>query len=58
MCVYVLSVAEYTLLPKVSDFHKNCSLVQQSVVKFDRSNKFDLCYYGTNEFKCNFEKGK
>ena len=28
--------------PKVSDFQKNCS----SRMKFDRSNKFDLCYYG------------
>ena len=25
---------------------KNCSLLQHSVMKFDRSNKFDLCYYG------------
>ena len=32
--------------PKVSDCQKNCSQLQHSVMKFDRSNKLDLCYYG------------
>ena len=31
---------------KVSDCQKNCSKLQHSVLKFDRSNKFDLCYFG------------
>ena len=32
--------------PKVSDCQKNSSLLQHSVMKLDRSNKFNLCYYG------------
>ena len=31
------------LLPKESDYQKTCSILW---MKFDRSNKFDLCYYG------------
>ena len=30
----------------MSDYQKNCSKLKHSVMKFDRSNKFDLCYYG------------
>ena len=31
---------------KVLYCQKNYSKLQHSVMKFDRSNKFDLCYYG------------
>ena len=34
------------LPPKVSDCQKNCRYLQHSLMKFDRSNKLDLCYYG------------
>ena len=34
------------LLPKVSDFQKNCIKLQHSVMKFDRSNKFDFVIMG------------
>ena len=35
--------------PKCVRLSENCSNLQHSVMKFDRSNKFDLCYYGQEQ---------
>ena len=42
----VPSPAKWMVPPKVSHCQKNCIKLQHSVMKFDHSNKFDLCYYG------------
>ena len=34
------------VIPKGVRLSEKLQLTQHSVMKFDRSNKFDLCYYG------------
>ena len=38
--------SKINVTPKGVRLSKNCSDLQHSVMKFDHSNKFDLCYYG------------
>ena len=35
-----------TIDSKINDTPKRCEILQHSVMNFDRSNKFDLCYNG------------
>ena len=49
---------------KIVRLSEKLQLTQHSVMKFYRSNKFDLCYYGllrklaTAKIDCSFEMGK
>ena len=47
LSIFMCTIAsKINATPKVSHCQYNCNELPHSVMKFDRSNKFDLCYYG------------